>query len=56
MKARTIKDAHIFPGKDKKKHVIGEPHMCICEPVTKFIEKTPEGYIWRRVIVHGVFR
>lgn len=45
-------DAHVFP-KGRKGHVVGKLTDCPCEIVPRYIERTPDGFIWRRVAVHG---
>jgi hypothetical protein len=53
LKLRHGNDVHVFEPGGIGGHVIGEPHVCRCEPTCPYIERTPEGYIWRRVIIHG---
>ena len=49
-------DSHVIPIGEKKLHVRGRLTDCRCEPVPQYIEKTCDGFIWRRVIVHGRLR
>jgi hypothetical protein len=46
---------HVVPKGEKDIHNFDGPTSCRCEPVTKYLERTttPDGFVWRRVLVHG---
>lgn len=46
-------DAHIIEDRKKHLHHLGQPSDCRCEPTCEYIEKSADGYVWRRVIRHG---
>lgn len=56
IQVRRGNNIHIIPEDEAKRHVAGKMTSCPCEPVTAYIEKTEDGYIWRRFLKHGHIR